>query len=108
MKLSKVIYYSLWAIMLGFFAWAQAPTRARKESVGLQFSQPVETPDGVYFSWLNASPTQTHSIYRRLNGTHGAWERIAMGLSGAHGRTFVPGFTLAADWDYEFREDIPE
>lgn len=108
MKLSKIFTFCFGAVMIVLFTIAQAPTTEKKEARGLEFSQPVETPDGVWFSWSNASSTQTHSIYRRMSGTYGNWERIAMNLTGVNGGTMVMGFTLDTDFDYEFREDLPE
>jgi hypothetical protein len=89
------------------FAWNAYPTQQQKNAGGLRLSTPVECPDSVQFSWTGGSEEQTKSIYRRLSGTNDTWERIAMGLTGVSGTTFVEGFTLDRSYDYEIREDIP-
>ncbi len=91
------------AIMFGTNA---LPTNASKNAGGLRLSAPVECPDSVQFSWTGGAADATYSIYRRLHGDTN-WERIAMNLTGVSGTTFVQGFTLDRDYDYEIRADVP-
>ena len=82
------------------------PTTANKNAGGLHLSMPVECPDSVQFSWSGGVEDATYSIYRRLHGDTN-WERIAMGLHGVSGTTFVPGFTLDKSYDYKISADQP-
>lgn len=91
------------AIMFGTKA---LPTNSNKNAGGLRLNTPVECPDSVQFTWTGGAADTTYSIYRRMHGDTN-WERIAMNLTGVSGTTFVPGFTLDRDYDYEIRADQP-
>ena len=93
------------AALAAFLCFHAYPTNASKASA-FRMSTPVETPDGVHFSWTGGTEGTTYSIYRRLSGTEN-WERISMGLQGVSGSADVPGFTLNLTWDYEMRADAP-
>ena len=82
------------------------PTNANKNAGGLRLNHPIECPDSVQFSWTGGQAGTTYSIYRRMHGDTN-WERIAMNLTGVSGSTFVRGFTLDRDYDYEIRADQP-
>jgi hypothetical protein len=99
----KFVFFLLTAI-LGFYA---VPTQASKNSGGLRLSRPIETPNAVQFSWTGGATNTSYSIYRRISGSTGAWERITMGLQGVSGSTTVPGFTLDRSWTYELRAETP-
>jgi len=73
----------------------------------LKLSVPVETPDGVHFTWTGGEANTTYSLWRRLNAD-GSWERIKMGLQGTSGYTDLEGFTLDNTWHYEIRADSPQ
>lgn len=88
------------------FCTKAMPTNANKSAGGLHLNTPVECPDSVQFSWTGGTEGTTYSIYRkRHDDTY--WERIAMNLTGVSGTTFVQGFTLDRDYDYEMRADVP-
>lgn len=89
------------------FGTRALPTNANKNAGGLRLNNPIECPDSVQFSWTGGNADQSKSIYRRLHGSADTWERIAMGLTGVSGTTFVEGFTLDRSYDYEIREDAP-
>lgn len=102
-KLINTIAFVLLAVALGV---KSAPTNDNKNAGGLRLSKPVETPDAVQFSWTGGAADATYSIYRRRHGGEN-WERIKMGLAGITGSTFVSGFTLDNDYDYEIRAEVP-
>jgi len=99
---NKVMFLAL-MIAIGWHAY---PTQADKNSGELRLSLPIETPDGVHFSWTGGATNTTYSLWRKLYND-GTWERIKMGLQGTSGATEVPGFTLDNDWSYEIRADAP-
>jgi len=72
----------------------------------LRLSTPVETPDGVHFTWTGGATNTTYSLWRRLNND-GTWERIKIGLQGTSGATDLDGFTLDNTWEYIIRADTP-
>lgn len=88
-------------------AWYAYPTQAAKTGGVLRLSVPVETPDGVHFSWTGGATNTTYSIWRKLY-PDGTWERVQMGLQGTSGATDVPGFTLDNDWEYKIQAEVPE
>lgn len=85
-------------------AWYATPTNTNKNAGGLRLNAPIECPDYVQFSWTGGAEGATYSIYRKMHGDS-YWERISMNLTGVSGTTFVPGFTLDKDYDYEIRAD---
>lgn len=110
MKLKKL--KSSTVFLLAFSAYIvfctnALPTNANKNAGGLKLNIPVETPDAVQFSWTGGQINTTYSIYRRMHGST-SWERIKMGLTGISGSTFVQGFTLDQDYDYEIRAEAPQ
>lgn len=105
MKKDKIITIIALTLLAAFLTYSAGT----KPDVTFRLEKPLETPDGVWFQWAGASPTQTHSLYRRLyKDPNGTWERIAMGLTGSNGGTLVQGFTLDQTYEYELREDAPE
>ena len=82
------------------------PTNAGKAAGGLRLSVPVESPNGVHFSWTGGAADATYSIYRRMKGDT-YWERIAMNLTGVSGAVDVPGFTLDQTYEYKIQADTP-
>lgn len=96
----------LFLIAMIALGWNAYPTQAAKNSGELRLSLPIETPDGVHFSWTGGATNTTYSLWRKLYND-GTWERIKMGLQGTSGATEVPGFTLDNDWSYEIRADVP-
>jgi len=86
--------------------WSAYPTQAAKNSGELRLNYPIETPDGVHFSWTGGATNTTYSLWRRLYND-GTWERIKMGLQGTSGAVDLDGFTLDQDWSYEIRADTP-
>jgi hypothetical protein len=96
----------LFGTLVLFAAWYAYPTQAAKNSGGLRLSQPVETPDGVHFTWTGGATNTTYSLWRKLY-IDGSWETIRTGLQGVQGSTDVPGFTLDQDYEYEIRAEIP-
>lgn len=99
---NKVLFLAL-MIALG---WNAYPTQAAKNSGGLRLSIPVETPDGVHFSWTGGATNTTYSLWRKLYDD-GTWEVIRTGLQGIQGSTDVPGFTLDETYQYEIRAVVP-
>lgn len=97
----------LFILLCAALALASVPTQASKAAGGLHLNEPVETPDGVFFSWINAEAGTSYSLYRRRAGTAG-WERIALNLTGEVGVCLVPGFTLDATYEYELRAQEPQ
>lgn len=84
-------------------AFRAYPTGGEKQAGGLHLGAPVETPNGVHFSWTGGNTNSTYSIYRKLHGDT-YWERISMGLPYT-GAVTVEGFTLDRTYDYEMRGD---
>lgn len=82
------------------------PTNDNKNAGGLRLSAPVESPNGVHFSWTGGQTGTTYGIYRRMHGDAN-WERIKMGLTGVSGAADVEGFTLDRTYDYEIRAEAP-
>lgn len=89
------------------FCTRAIPTEANKAAGGLRLSTPVESPDGVHFSWTGGAEDATYSIYRKNHEPGWEWERIALGLSGSSGAVNVPGFTLDKTYDYKIQADEP-
>lgn len=106
MKLTadKLLFAAL-AIALAYTAY---PTGEQKQAGGLRLNRPVETPDGVHLSWTGGQAGTTYSIYRKDNIEGAAWERIAVGLSGASGAFFYPLFTLDRDISYRIQAEAAE
>jgi len=99
---NKIAFLAL-VIAAAFYSY---PSQASKNSGGLRLSTPVETPDGVHFSWTGGATNTTYTLWRRLNAD-GSWEMIQTDLEGVSGATDVPGFTLDKDWSYEIRAVAP-
>lgn len=95
--------FAIAVVLLGLKA---TPTNASKNTGGLRLNNPIECPDSVQFTWSGGAADATYSIYRRMHGDTN-WERIALNLTGVSGTTFVSGFTLDRDYDYEIRADQP-
>ena len=98
----------LFAALAAALMFRAVPTNAAKQAGGLRLSRPVETPDGVHLSWTGGQAGTTYSIYRKDNIEGAAWERIAVGLSGASGAFFYPLFTLDRDISYRIQAEAPE
>lgn len=101
---SSTIFLLIGSLYIAFFTTA-LPTEANKNAGGLRLSAPIETPNSVQFSWTGGQINTTYGIYRKLHGDT-YWERIKMGLTGISGSTFVQGFTLDQDYDYEIRAEV--
>lgn len=97
--LNKVLFISA-ALALAFRAY---PSGEAKAAQPLRLNPPVESPDGVAFTWTNGSADTPHSIWRRVKG-EAEWTRIAMGL-GPSGMTVIPGFTLDKTYEYKIQAD---
>ena len=99
-KVEKLIALVLIAFMLG--ALAQSTQKPTHTSIWLEV--PVETPNGVQFSWQGGDPELRYSIYRRKVGDEN-WERIELNLP-SQGMYFADGFTLDQDYEYQMRADF--
>ena len=66
---------------------------------------PIETPDGVQFSWHGGDPESRYSLFRRKLGA-AEWECLELDLSSA-GAVFEPGFTLGDNYEYQIRLSTP-
>lgn len=100
----RVLFAAL-VLALGYNAY---PTGEQKQAGGLRLSRPIETPSGVHLSWTGGQAGTTYSIYRKDNIEGAAWERIAVGLSGASGAFFYPLFTLDRDISYRIQAEAAE
>lgn len=85
------------------FGWNAFPSSSEKAQLGLRLNAPVESPDGVTFTWTGGAADTPHGIYRRVKGEAG-WTRIAMNL-GPSGMTTIPGFTLDRDFEYRIQAE---
>lgn len=104
MKITKnILVFSVIGLVAG---WYTNPSQAAKNSGGLRLSVPIETPDGVHFSWTGGATNTTYTLWRKLYND-GTWETIQTGLEGVSGATDVPGFTLDNDYQYEIRAVAP-
>lgn len=100
-KTEKIIGIVLIILLMACLAKStQKPTR---KSIYLEI--PVETPNGVQFSWNGGEETLTYSLYRRKVSDVN-WERIELGLP-HQGAYFAPGFTLSDDYQYQIKADLP-
>ena len=103
----KLTYeHILFAALCAYMCWWATPTNASKVAGGLYLNQPVECPDGVYFSWQGGVEGTEYSLWRRMVGDTW-WMRIQMGL-GPTGSYFAPGFTLDKTWEYRISAEAPE
>jgi hypothetical protein len=80
------------------------PTNASKNAGGLTLCKPVESPDGVQFTWSGGDEETSYGIYRRKHGEC-SWELLKSGMTGTSGTVFVRGFTLDSDYDYQLRAE---
>ena len=99
-KVEKLIAIILIICLMG--ALAHSTQKPAHTSIFLEF--PVETPNGVQFSWQGGDPELRYSIYRRMVGAEN-WERIELNLP-HQGTYFAEGFTLDHDYEYQMRADF--
>lgn len=99
LTVNKVVFIFA-ALALAFRAY---PSGEQKAAMPLRLNAPVESPDGVAFTWTGGAADTPHSIYRRVRGET-EWTRIAMGLPPA-GMTVIPGFTLDKDFEYRIQAE---
>jgi len=72
----------------------------------LRLNPPVESPDGVRFTWLHGSPGQTYRIMQRIAGTDD-WTPVAFNLPPS-GTYTLKGFTLDKDYEYRIQPEEVE
>jgi hypothetical protein len=93
-------------LFAGLLVWATVVGGSKPPSTNtiLRLSTPVETPDGVHFTWTGGATNTNYSLWRRLN-SDGTWEKIKVGLQGTSGATDLDGFTLDNTWEYKIQAD---
>ena len=96
------------ALFVAASLWLSArayPSSEEKQAARvLRLDPPVESPDGVRFTWLHGAPGQSYRLMQRIQGTDDWWP-IATGLPPS-GMYLHGGFTL--DTDYEYRIEPEE
>lgn len=80
------------------------PSAAEKQGAPLRLNRPVETPDGVYFSWYGGAEDTTYTIFRSGDGGE-TWVPLVTGLNGKAGNWMVRGFTLDKDYKYRIQAE---
>lgn len=98
-KVEKLVAMVIASGMLA--AVAQSTQKPVRTSIYLE--KPIETPNGVQFSWSGGEQTLHYSLYRRKVGEV-VWERIELNLP-HQGVFFAPGFTLSEDYEYQMKSD---
>ena len=99
-RISGLLFFA----MVVFLAIKCVPSDANKNAGPLYLSAPVETPNGVHFSWSAGRADTTYSIMRRQQGAED-WERIVMGLTGVSGAADAEGFTLDRTFEYKIQAE---
>ena len=102
----KRIKVLLFFAMVAFLAFKCTPTDSNKNAGPLCLNIPVETPNGVHFSWNSGAAGTTYSIMRRKQG-EANWERIVMNLTGISGAADANGFTLDKTFEYKIQAEQP-
>ena len=95
----------LFFALVVFMAIKCTPTEDNKNAGPLHLSVPVETPNGVHFSWSSGTAGATYSIMRRKQQGDTEWERIVMGLTGVSGAADAEGFTLDKTFEYKIQAE---